>query len=78
MKRILAIVALLTVALGALADNVTFVARAPRVVAVGEQFQLKFDVNVMPDDFYNPDIKNFEVLAGPNMSQFQSTTIVNG
>ena len=44
MKRILAIVALLTVALGALADNVTFVARAPRVVAVGEQFQLKFDV----------------------------------
>lgn len=78
MKRILAIIALLTITLGAFADNVTFVARAPRVVAVGEQFQLKFDVNVMPDDFYNPDIKNFEVLAGPNMSQFQSTSVING
>jgi hypothetical protein len=78
MKRILAIVALLTITLGAFADNVTFIARAPRVVAVGEQFQLKFDVNVMPDDFYNPDIKNFDVLAGPNMSQFQSTTVING
>lgn len=78
MKRILAIVALLTITLGAFADNVTFVARAPRVVAVGEQFQLKFDVNVMPDDFYNPDIKYFEVLAGPNMSQFQSTSVING
>jgi hypothetical protein len=78
MKRILAIIALLTTALGAFADNVTFVAHAPRVVAVGEQFQLKFDVNVMPDDFYNPDIKNFDVLAGPNMAQFQSTTVING
>jgi hypothetical protein len=78
MKRILAIIALLTITLGAFADNVTFVARAPRVVAVGEQFQLKFDVNVMPDDFYNPDIKYFEVLAGPNMSQFQSTSVING
>lgn len=78
MKRILAIVALLTITLGAFADNVTFVARAPKVVAVGEQFQLKFDVNVMPDDFYNPEIKHFDVLAGPNMSQFQSTSVING
>lgn len=78
MKRILFIVGFLTIALGVFAQSVSFVARAPRVVAVGEQFQLKFDVNVEPDDFYNPDIKHFEVLAGPNMSQFQSTTIVNG
>lgn len=78
MKRIAIILTILATALGALADNVTFVAKAPRVVAVGEQFQLKYDVNVMPDDFYNPDIKNFDVLAGPNRSQFRSTTIVNG
>lgn len=78
MKRIVAIIALLTFSLGVFADNVTFVAKAPRVVAVGERFQLKYDVNVMPDDFYNPDIKNFDVLAGPNMSQFRSTTVING
>lgn len=78
MKRIVTIIALLTFSLGVFADNVTFVAKAPRVVAMGEQFQLKYDVNVMPDDFYNPDIRNFEILAGPNMSQFRSTTVING
>lgn len=78
MKRIVTILTFICVTLGAWADNVSFVARAPRVVSIGEQFQLKFEVNVMPDDFNNPDIRNFDVLAGPNMSQFMSRSVVNG
>lgn len=78
MKRTFSILTFICFALWGFAQPVSFVAKAPRVVSVGEQFQLKYEVNVMPDDFNNPDIRNFDVLAGPNMSQFRSTSIING
>lgn len=78
MKRIFSILTLIGFAIVGFAQSVTLVAKAPRVVSVGEQFQLKYEMNVAPDDFNNPDIRNFDVLAGPNMSQFRSTSIING
>lgn len=78
MKRIFTTLAVIGLTVVSFAQNVTFVAKAPRVVSAGEQFQLKYETNVMPDDFYNPDIKSFDVLAGPSMSQFKSTSVING
>ncbi len=60
------------------AQEVSFEASAPQVVAVGEQFRLTFTVNSRPTTFHPPTIGNFDVLAGPSQSSFSSTQIVNG
>jgi len=59
-------------------DDVSFTASAPKVVAVGEQFHLKFVVNAKGSGFKMPDLGDFNVLAGPHTSSSSSIQIING
>ncbi len=60
-------------------DNISFTAKAPDVVVVGDQFRLSYTVNTQKiKDFRVPSIKGFEVLMGPTRSSFSNTQIVNG
>ena len=61
------------------ADKVSFVASAPDVVVVGDQFRLSYTVTTQKvKDFRAPSIKGFDVLMGPSRSDQSSTQIVNG
>lgn len=53
----------------ALADEVTFEVSAPKIVAVGEVFQVVFNVNAKSEDFTPPSFEGFDVLAGPSTSR---------
>lgn len=47
----------------AVADNISFKASAPDVVAVGDQFRLSYTVTTQKiKDFRAPSIKGFDVL----------------
>ena len=57
----------------------SFVASAPDVVVVGDQFRLSYTVTTQKvKDFRAPSIKGFDVLMGPSRSEQSSTQIVNG
>ena len=60
------------------ADEVKFVASAPQRVIVGQPFQLVFSINEDGKDLRLPDIKGFEIIAGPYTSTSSSTQIING
>ncbi|MBO5345573.1 MAG: protein BatD [Paludibacteraceae bacterium] len=60
------------------ADDVTFTASAPQRVIVGQPFQLVFSVNENGKDLRLPDVKGFEIIAGPYTSTSSSTQIING
>lgn len=60
------------------ADDVSFEASSPRIVAVGEVFRVEFSLNASPDGFTPPEFADFGVVAGPTTSQGQSISIVNG
>ena len=65
----------------ALADgDVTFEARGPMMVAVGEAFRVEFSVNADPDknSFSAPSFEGFDVLAGPTTSTSRNFSIING
>lgn len=62
------------------ADEVTFTASAPDVVAVNDQFRLTYTVNTHNvKDFRGPgSIEGFDNLMGPNRAQSSSTQYING
>ena len=60
------------------ADDVRFTASAPQRVIVGQPFQLVFSVNENGKDLRLPDVKGFEIIAGPYTSTSSSTQIING
>lgn len=60
------------------AQTVSLTASAPRVVYQGEQFRLTYQLNAKAEGFNNPDIKDFNVLSGPNVSTSSSVQIING
>ena len=80
MKRFLITALLLITFIGnVLADDVTFVASAPKSVVVNQHFKLSYTINTT--DAKEPviqDFKGFEVLSGPNPSTRQSYSSVNG
>ncbi len=80
MRKVILLFILITMVLGAWADDdVTFVASAPDVVVSGDQFRLTYTVNTQKvRDFRAPNIKGFDVLMGPSRSQQSSTQIING
>lgn len=51
------------------AQDVQFTANAPKVVEVGEQFQVQFSVNAKASNFIAPELKDFNLLMGPSTSQ---------
>ena len=85
MKTILKIVSATFVALFAIfsaraAEEVSFSLNAPMLASVGEAFRIEFELNAKPDDnsFAPPTFANFDVVAGPSVSQGSSIQIVNG
>ena len=68
----------LFVSLAVYADEIKFTASAPQRVIVGQPFQLVFSINENGKDLRLPDIKGFEIIAGPYTSTSSSTSWVNG
>ncbi len=60
------------------AQNISFVATAPKVVAVGERFQLNYQLNSQGSQFRAGNIANFQILAGPSTSNSSNISMVNG
>ncbi len=63
------------------ADDVVFEASAPSTVVAGEQFQLRYAVNVLDGKNFqlSSSVSNtFDIMMGPSMSTSRSTQIVNG
>jgi hypothetical protein len=60
-----------------LADGIKFTASASKTeVGTGEQFEITFSVNGNGDDFRPPNINDFQILSGPNVST--SMESING
>ena len=61
-------------------EQVSFSLNAPMIVSVGEAFRVEFELNAKPDSdsFVPPSFENFDVVAGPSVSQGSSVQIVNG
>ena len=77
-KRMGLAVFLLMMSLCAMAENIQFVASAPRVVEVGEQFEITFTVNAQPSGFRPPEFKGLNLLGGPSTSSSSSVQFING
>ena len=62
------------------AEEVSFVVNAPMITSVGEAFRVEFELNAKPDkdSFTPPSFDNFDVIAGPSVSQGSSIQIING
>ena len=80
MKKILLTFLLLAVTSTlAFADDVTFVASAPRSVAVNQQFRLSYKVNrVNVNEPAISEVSGLQVLSGPHRSTQQSYSNING
>ncbi len=74
MKRFLLLFICLPIALSGWAE-VTFKASAPTTIAVGQQFRLSYTLNEKGKDLRIPEIKGFDVVFGPTVSQGSSTHI---
>jgi hypothetical protein len=59
-------------------QEVQFTVSAPKVVAMGEQFQLTYTLNKKGSNLQVPPFKGFTVLYGPNTSSSTSVQIING
>jgi len=55
-----------------------FTVDVPKVVGLDENFRLVFTATGEPSNFNPPEIKDFDVLAGPSTSTMNSTQIING
>ena len=78
-KLIIILMTLMAYSTQTFADKVSFVASAPDVVVVGDQFRLSYTATTQKvKDFRAPSIKGFDVLMGPSRSEQSSTQIVNG
>jgi len=78
MKKILSFLGILIAVNIASAQEVVLEAYAPSLVAVGEQFRLSYSINKQPTSITPPEIKNFEILAGPSSSHSTSVQVING
>ncbi|MBP5644931.1 MAG: BatD family protein, partial [Bacteroidales bacterium] len=52
--------------------------RAPQNVALGQRFEVRYEVNDRCKDFRGPSFKGFSVLSGPNTSMQTGMTVING
>lgn len=51
---------------------------APATAIMGRPFQLRYTINARVTDFRAPAITNFDVLAGPFLSESVSSQVING
>lgn len=59
-------------------SDVTFKTICKKQVAVGEQFQVSYELNGDGKDFKSPNFNNFEVIGGPFSSTSSSIQVING
>ena len=60
------------------ADDVSFTAKAPQSVVVGQQFRLVYTVNQDAKDLRVPEMPDFDVLMGPSTPSQRSVQVING
>lgn len=78
-RKILLCLVFLTGILSAKADEpVSFTASAPSTVILDKPFQLVYTINAVGKDLRIPEIKDFDILAGPFESHSSSVQIING
>lgn len=78
-KILLSTLLILTTIFTAFADEVSFVASAPKSVVVGKRFELKYEANTKTDSQPTlPDVDGLRVLTGPHSSFFTQSSNVNG
>ncbi len=58
--------------------DITFRTICKKQVAVGEQFQVSYELNGDGKDFKSPNFTNFEIIGGPFTSTSSSVQIING
>ncbi|HOK52135.1 MAG TPA: BatD family protein, partial [Bacteroidales bacterium] len=78
MKYISSIVGILLSLHTLWADNIQFTASGPRVVEVGEQFEITYTINAQPSGFRPPEFKGFSLIGGPSQSSSTSIQFING
>ena len=79
-KVLTLIIALCTAFVAFAEEQVSFSLNAPMIASVGEAFRIEFELNAKPDNdsFVPPSFENFDVVAGPSVSQGSSVQIING
>ena len=77
-KIFLTLISLFFIVTNTFADEVEFTASSPKVVAVGEQFRLSFSFTARGSNFKAPDLRDFNILSGPNTSSSSSIQFING
>lgn len=79
-RKLLYIVAFLLVSIYSLEaqTDVKFRTICKKQVAVGEQFQVSYELNGDGNDFKAPNFTNFEIMGGPYTSTSSSVQIING
>ena len=79
-KVLTLIVALCSIFVAWAEEQVSFSLNAPMIASVGEAFRVEFELNAKPDSdsFVPPTFDNFDVVAGPSVSQGSSVQIING
>ena len=78
-RKILLCLVFLTGILSVKADEpVSFTASAPSTVILDKPFQLVYTINAVGKDLRIPEIKDFDILAGPFESHSSSIQIING
>ena len=79
MKRFSLIVLLLMTVFALNAqDDISFKVICKKQVAVGEQFQVSYELTGEGKNFEAPNFTNFEIVGGPFSSQSSSVQIING
>lgn len=63
---------------GLWAQNISFTGSAPRVVQIGEQFRLTYEVNGEGQGFTGPASNDFQRLSGPNPTSSSSIQMSGG
>ena len=59
-------------------ENISFTCEAPNAVVNGSTFQVVYTVNASGKDLRIPEIKDFDIVAGPFKSSSSSMQVVNG
>ena len=61
------------------AQDIKFTAAAmPKVLRVGEQFQLVYELNASASELQIPELDDFQLLGGPSTGSSSSIQIING
>jgi hypothetical protein len=78
MKRLVILICFLGILPVAFAQSVQVTANAPKVVGVGDQFQLDFSLNAEPTNYVLPKLADFRILYGPSSSTSTQINMING